>query len=150
MNANWIILALSAMFISSFHTIIHKYITLFNKKNTNISVAFVFIFTGILSFLYLLYNKTQMIDVFNNKKFNIIILLSLLLSFVILSFNICMSNAIKMSPNAAYCLLIVNFNIILTFILACYLFNQKINSKTFTGILISFFGIGMVIYYSNE
>ena len=64
----WIALAFIAMLLISFHTIIHKYITIFNQTNNDISIAFVFIFTGILSILYLLCNKDKTYISLNSKN----------------------------------------------------------------------------------
>lgn len=128
-----------------FHAVIHKYITIFNSEYNDISVAFVFIFAGILSFLYLLYNKNKTTQVFKNKKINIVLLLSLVLSIIILTYNICISNSVRLTSNISYCILIINFNIIVTSILSYYLFKQKINIYTLFGILIALIGLSIVI-----
>jgi len=146
----WLLFAVIAMLVSSFHAITHKYITIFNENNTDISIAFVFIFAGILSILYLLYNKDKTYTIFNSKKINIILLLSFILSIIILSYNYCISNSVKLSSNVGYCILIVNFNIIITTIFSYYLFNQKINKNTLLGILISLIGLSIVICNINN
>lgn len=146
----WLLFAFIAMLVSSFHTIMHKYITNFNENNNDISIAFVFIFAGILSILYLLYNKDKTYTILNSKKINIILLLSFILSIVILSYNYCISNSVKLSSNINYCILIVNFNIIVTTIFSYYLFNQKINKNTLLGILISLIGLSIVICNINN
>jgi len=60
------------------------------------------------------------------------------------------AKALKLAPNIGYCHLIVNLNVILTLLAGYFLFKQKINIKTFIGIIIALFGIGIVIYYSND
>ena len=144
----WIALAFIAMLLISFHTIIHKYITIFNQTNNDISIAFVFIFTGILSIFIYYVIKIKLI-LLNSKKLNIILLLSFILSVIILSYNYCISNSVKLSSNISYIILIVNFNVIITTIFGYYLFNQKINKTTLLGILISLIGLSIIICNVN-
>ena len=150
MNYYWVLFAFLAMFVSSMHTITHKYLTIYNSNFNNISVAFIFIFTGLFSLLYLIYNYKQVNKVIINKNLNTIILLSIILACIILSYNFCISNSVINASNIGYCTLIVNLNIILSLFAGYFLFKQKINYKTFIGILITIFGIVTVIYYSNE
>tara|TARA_B100000035_G_scaffold314279_1_gene330127 strand:+ start:5024 stop:5476 length:453 start_codon:yes stop_codon:yes gene_type:complete len=150
MNYYWALFAFLAMLVSSLHTITHKYLTIYNNNFNNISVAFIFIFTGLFSLLYLIYNYKQVNEVITNKNSNTIILLSIILAFIILCYNFCISNSLINAPNISYCHLIVNLNVVLSLLASYLLFKQKINTKTFIGIIIALFGVGIVVYHSNE
>ena len=85
--------------------------------------------------------------VFSNVRKIAILTTSFLV--IILSYNYCISNSVKLSSNISYIILIVNFNVIITTIFGYYLFNQKINKTTLLGILISLIGLSIIICNVN-
>ena len=148
MNYMWVYLSLIVMILSALSVIILKIL-----KDTNIDIlmllAIGYILTGICFLIYILKN-------FNVFKITInklsLIILFLLLAFFI--FHICsqqlMAMALSTSPNTGLCHLIINTNVILTLIISFFLFKEKINFKTFLGIVVTFIGITLVIYSSDQ
>ena len=149
MNNLWIFLALIAMIVSSLHTIIFKYIEN-NNNYIDISLAIIFLFTGLFSLIYLLYNYNNFKKFLKQKNCNNFLLLSLCVSILILIFNISLLYSVKKSPKISYCLLIINTNIILTLLLAYLLFKEKVIYKAFVGIILAIIGLNITIYYSNN
>jgi len=150
MNYNWIFYSLIAMIFIALHSLVHKFILIYNVKNTNISLAITFFFIGVIALIYLFLNIETIKTILNNKNLNIIIILSILLAFIILTINITISKAFSKSSNISYCNLIINSNIILILLFSYFLFKENLNYKTFLGMLLSFIGLIIVIYYSNE
>jgi len=150
MNYNWIFYSLIAMIFIALHSLVHKFILIYNVKNTNISLAITFFFIGVIALIYLFLNIETIKTIINNKNLNIIIILSILLAFIILTINITISKAFSKSSNISYCNLIINSNIILILLFSYFLFKENLNYKTFLGMLLSFIGLIIVIYYSNE
>lgn len=99
MNNNWIFYSFIAMVFITFHSLIHKYILIYNVKNTHISLAITFFFIGLISFIYLCLNIESIKIILKDKNSNIIISLSLFLAFIILSVNIAISKAFSKSSN---------------------------------------------------
>jgi len=143
----WIIFAFIAMFVSGLHTICLKYM---NNKFIDIGLAFIFLFAGFLSLVYILFNNNRLKDFFKQENSKKIILMALLIGIFIIIFNSSLLYSINNSPKVSYCLLIVNLNIIIALIISYFLFKEKLNFKTFLGMLLSIFGLSIVIYYSNE
>ena len=150
MRYNWIFYSLIAMIFIALHSLVHKFILIYNVKNTHISLAITFFFIGLIALVYLFLNVETIKIILNDKNSNIIITLSILLAFIILSVNIAISKAFSKSSNISYCNLIINSSIILVLLFSYFLFKESLNIKTFLGILLSFIGLSIVIYYSNE
>ncbi len=149
MKNTWIFFALIAMLLSSLHTVCLKFV----KKDNNyidIGLAFVFLFVGLFSLVYIMLNLKNLTMFFNQKHSKDIIYLSLFIAFTIIGFNTSLLFSLNETPKTSYCLLIINLNIILTLLLSYYLFKEKMNYKSLIGILISLIGLSIVIYYSNE
>lgn len=146
----WIFYSFIAMFFITVHSIIHKYILIYNNNNAHISLAITFLFTGIISLIYLLFNKENIKNILKDKNSNIIICLSILLALIILFINMSISKAFSFSSNISYCNLIINLNIILVLFFSYFLFKQSLNKPTMLGILLSIIGLSIVIFYSNE
>lgn len=149
MKNTWIFFALIAMLLSSLHTVCLKFI----KKDNNyidIGLAFIFLFVGLFSLVYIMLNLKNLSMFFNQKHSKDIIYLSLFIAFTIIGFNTSLLFSLNETPKTSYCLLIINLNIILTLLLSYYLFKEKMNYKSLIGILISLIGLSIVIYYSNE
>jgi drug/metabolite transporter (DMT)-like permease len=137
------------MLLSSLHTVCLKFI----KKDNNyidIGLAFIFLFVGLFSLVYIMLNLKNLSMFFNQKHSKDIIYLSLFIAFTIIGFNTSLLFSLNETPKTSYCLLIINLNIILTLLLSYYLFKEKMNYKSLIGILISLIGLSIVIYYSNE
>lgn len=143
----WIFFALIAMFVSAIHTICLKYI---NNKFIDIGLAFIFLFTGFFSLIYILLNNNRLNNFLKQKNSKKIVLMALLISIFIIIFNISLFYSLNNSPKVSYCLLIVNLNIIIAVIIGYFLFKEKFNLKTLLGMLLSILGLSIVIYNSNE
>ena len=150
MKNDWIFYSLIAMICIALHSLIHKYILIYNIQNPNISLAITFFIVGIISLFYLCLNIESIKNIIKNKNSNIIITLSLFLALIILSVNVAISKAFSNSSNICYCNLIINSSIILVLLFSYFLFKESFNFKTFLGIILSFLGLSIVIYYSNE
>jgi len=150
MKNDWIFYSLIAMICIALHSLIHKYILIYNIQNPNISLAITFFIVGIISLFYLCLNIESIKNIIKNKNSNIIITLSLFLALIILSVNVAISKAFSNTPNICYCNLIINSSIILVLLFSYFLFKESFNFKTFLGIILSFLGLSIVIYYSNE
>ena len=150
MDLLWAYLSICELFITSFSLILTKYLTN-TQFDFKILLAIIYILVGIAGVIYLISQKNskEFKDVFKNAGLFIIVLLLVSASFRILG-SFIIAKALKLAPNIGYCHLIVNLNVILTLLAGYFLFKQKINIKTFIGIIIALFGIGIVIYYSNE
>ena len=64
--------------------------------------------------------------------------------------NLAIFWAFKNSPNIGYSHMIINLNVIVTFLVAILFFKQKFNMKSMIGIFITLFGLSIFIYYSNK
>ena len=148
MEYHWAYLSICELFITSFSLIVTKYLT-----NTGLSIealiAMIYIMVGCAGITYLINHKKDLQKIINNLTLGLIILLIFACLFRVFG-SVIMAKAIHYAPNISYCHLIVNLNVIITILASYFLFNQKINSKTFAGIFITLIGISMVIYYSNE
>ncbi len=116
-----------------------------------ILLAIIYILVGVAGVCYLVTqrNSKEFKDVLKNAGLFIIVLLVISSCFRIFGSYI-IARALKIAPNIGYCHLIVNLNVIISLLAGYFLFNQKINPKTFTGILLALIGILIVVYYSNE
>ena len=75
--------------------------------------------------------------------------LSFILAILLIANNIAIFWAFKNSPNIGYSHLIINLNVILTFLVAIFIFKQKFNYKSLLGLIITLVGLTLLIYYSN-
>nr|QDY52155.1 EamA-like transporter family [Mimiviridae sp. ChoanoV1] len=140
----WIIYALITCIITSFSIIVMKYIT---NSNTDIisCIMLSYVLVGILALIYLfLYKKTCFNDLKNN--YYSILFLSILGLFT----GIFLIKSINSCNNPGYSHLIVNMNVILTLILSYFIFDIRMNYKTFLGSVIAIIGILIVIKYSSH
>tara|TARA_A100001015_G_C14577451_1_gene551554 strand:+ start:70 stop:516 length:447 start_codon:yes stop_codon:yes gene_type:complete len=148
MNYHWAYLSFCELFITSFSLIVTKYLTSSGLSIEGL-IAIIYVMVGLAGIIYLINHKKDLQKIMDNLTSGLIILLVLACLFRVFG-SVIMAKAIHYAPNISYCHLIVNLNVIVTIVASYFLFNQKINSKTFAGILISLFGMSMVIYYSNE
>lgn len=138
------------MFVSGIHALLYKIINK-NNKDIKISIAIILLFTGLLSFIYLItnYKKTYNYLLESNNKFQIIFQFLCLLLIIII-FNISFSYAIKYAPLSSYCLLIINLNVLITALGGYLIFREKMNYRIFIGLLFILIGISITIFYSNN
>lgn len=140
---NWVILSIIGTIITSISLIFIKIIS-DSKYDNDLILASTFCIMGLLSLLYIIFNKRK--DIFFKECNHKILLFVLVFAITLLSSKIVINRAIKYAPNIAYVHMIINLNIILTIIMGYYIFKQNINIKCFMGILISLLGISIVIF----
>tara|TARA_Y100000992_G_C21175291_1_gene447987 strand:+ start:187 stop:639 length:453 start_codon:yes stop_codon:yes gene_type:complete len=150
MDLLWAYLSICELFITSFSLILTKYLTN-TQFDFKILLAIIYILVGVAGFIYLITQKNskEFKDVFKNAGLFIIVLLLVSACFRIFG-SFIIAKALKIAPNIGYCHLIVNLNVVLSLLASYFLFKQKINIKTFIGIIIALIGVGIVVYYSNE
>lgn len=150
MDLLWAYLSICELFITSLSLILTKYLTT-TKFDFKILLAIIYILVGVAGIIYLFSqrNSNEFKDVIKNAGLFIVVLLIVASCFRILG-SFIIAKALKIAPNIGYCHLIVNLNVIISLLAGYFLFKQKINIKTFIGILIALFGVGIVIYYSND
>jgi len=146
--SNWIIIAFIGTIITAFGAIGMKFIS--NSKYDNkVFILFSFILAGLLSALYLIFDRESYYNFINNCEISFVIY-TLLFAIIVLSANLIKLYAFSISPNIAYTHIIVNINIVFTLIASILLFNQKINIESFIGIVITFIGITIIALYSDK
>ena len=150
MDLLWAYLSVCELFITSFSLILTKYLTN-TEFDFKILLAIIYILVGVAGVIYLITQKNskEFKDVFKNAGLFIAVLLLISACFRIFG-SFIIAKALKIAPNIGYCHLIVNLNVVLSLLAGYFLFKQKINSKTFIGIIIALFGVGIVVYHSNE
>ena len=150
MDLLWAYLSVCELFITSFSLILTKYLTA-TQFDFKILLAIIYILVGVAGIMYLVSHKDtkEFKDVFKNAGLFIVLLLLVSASFRIFG-SFVIAKALKIAPNIGYCHLIVNLNVVLSLLAGYFLFKQKINTKTFIGIIIALIGVGIVVYYSNE
>ena len=150
MDLLWAYLSVCELFITSFSLILTKYLTA-TQFDFKILLAIIYILVGVAGVIYLITQKNskEFKDVFKNAGLFIIVLLLVSACFRIFG-SFIIAKALKIAPNIGYCHLIVNLNVVLSLLASYFLFKQKINIKTFIGIIIALIGVGIVVYYSNE
>ena len=150
MDLLWAYLSVCELFITSFSLILTKYLTS-TQFDFKILLAIIYILVGVAGVIYLITQKNskEFKDVFKNAGLFIAVLLLVSACFRIFG-SFILAKALKIAPNIGYCHLIVNLNVVLSLLAGYFLFKQKINTKTFIGIIIALIGLGIVVYYSNE
>ena len=143
----WVIYALSNTFLTSFAILNFKYLTAFSE-NAMVTLAQCFVITGILSAVYLLFNRKQAISLNkDNEPKKLVLHMSLFVIFA-LSSRYLFLKSIETCPNVGYTHIIVNMNAVISLILAYFLFGQVINKYTFTGIVLCMIGLVIIIKFS--
>jgi len=148
MHDLWLLLALMAAIVTAAGTVFLKLADK-TRYNNNMILAFTFLFMGIFSFLYLLYEKNLTYDTLTNfdNKFLIIIISYAL--FIILEFKL-MITAMKYSPNIGYTRTLMNLNIIITLFISYFIFKENINKECFFGILLCIIGVSIIAQYYKK
>jgi drug/metabolite transporter (DMT)-like permease len=143
----WICFAILSMIISALSIISLKMIDK-SKYDNDIFIILTFIMMGFFSIVYLFLfksDKNKIIKSCDKQLIFFVILFGLLLIIN----NFCLQYSIKISPNIGYSHLIINLNVIITLFASYFLFKQKINLQSFFGIIITLFGIAIVVNNSN-
>lgn len=149
MNNLWIILSILSLIISAIGIISLKYLNKLSNINSNIIFAITFIIMGLISIIYLLYNKYDFF-IFTKNCNNKLLFFIFFLSFLLIFNNIIMKKALDNSPNIGYCHMIINLNVIITLLASYFIFHEKINKFSLFGIIITLLGIFIMLYYSNN
>ena len=144
----WIFVSFLATFISASLMIILKIIGNLKIKQT-LFVALMFIFTGLIALIYILFHKNECNKLLQYENKSKILFLIILFVVLLIAYEIICFEAMNSTPNIAYCQMIINLNIILTLLAGYLLFKQKINWKTLIGIILTLLGITIMITYSN-
>ena len=146
-HKSWIFYAVLNLFVTSFGITNFKYLTRFSP-NIMVTLAQCLVITGVFCFIYLLFNQKKVLALNkNNDMFRLALHMGLFLVFTITSRYLFLKS-IEISPNIGYSHLIVNLNVIITFILSYLLFNQTINKYTFGGIILCLIGLYIIIQHS--
>jgi len=149
MHDLWILLALMAAIATAAGTIFLKLADK-TKYHNNIILAFTFLFMGIFSFLYLLYERKLTYNTLSNCDKNFLMIIILYALFIILEFKL-MITAMKYTPNIGYTRTLMNLNIIITLFISYFIFKEKINKECFFGILLCIIGVSIIAqYYKKE
>tara|TARA_B100000787_G_C16041964_1_gene227359 strand:+ start:183 stop:617 length:435 start_codon:yes stop_codon:yes gene_type:complete len=138
----WILISILAMVVSGIGCILLKLIDQ-SKYDNKIILAMSFVIMGIISFFYLLYNGKK--KVLNNCS-KLVVLFVIFFAIILISTNLIMQYAYKISPNMGYSHIIIYLNTILILLAGLFLFKQKINYKCVLGIFISLFGVGLISF----
>ena len=108
-----------------------------------------YLISGLFAILYIINKFNDFIYMKNNIPLSFFLYIIVFSCLHMLS-QYFISNAFAISPNMGYCHLIINLNIIISLLARYFLFKQNVNFQTFIGIFIALFGVGIVIYYSNN
>ena len=137
----WLYYAVFAAFLASFSDVTAKKITSSNPNTINCSLVML-LFIGIISLIILLCRFN--INKFHPKEINNIkhiILYAIFYVIIMVLFWI----SINESPNPGYSRLFYGTNILFTFFISFILLKATINLKIFSGILITFIGLSIVV-----
>jgi hypothetical protein len=91
-----------------------------SKYDNDLILASTFCIMGLLSLLYIIFNKRK--DIFFKECNHKILLFILVFAIILLTSKIVVSQAIKYTPNITYTHMIVNLNIIFSLIAGYFLF----------------------------
>ena len=140
----WIFLALIVCLITGFEAANMKFISKNCNKSEDLSIilSLCFIIAGLFSFIYLIYKRDKLKKIDFNRN---IILGILIFGTLIVMGRYFFVNTVKLSPNMGYSHMIINMNVILSLILAYFLFGQMINRNAFFGILICLIGVYIIV-----
>ena len=144
----WIYLSILSCFITAIAVIMMKYIT-YTKCNIKTLIIISFLIMAFLTLLYIPFDKDFKNDIIKNITKKDLLLITIF-SIILLCNRFSQAYTYKISPNIGYSHLIINANVIITLIASYFLFNNKINCQSFFGIILTFLGLTITIYYSNK
>ena len=142
----WIFLSFLACLLSASKVLLLNTINFIDcDKSTIISI--VYFLTGIIAFIWLLFNKKKVV----RQKFDLKLISVIIIAAVILFiYALLVMYVLKISPNVSYSHAIINLNIIITILSSYFIFRQNLNLMTVLGMLISLTGIIIMILYSKK
>ena len=144
MNNNfWIYLSFMLMVLITFKVIILTYISKL-KVDNDIVMAIIFVLVGLLGLLYLITHKYDTFNFIKKCNFSLFAIIIITAFIIGLQYTI-MPSAYGLSPNPAFCSIIMNLNVIFVLLFSYYLFHSSINIKTFLGIIISLIGLILIL-----
>lgn len=143
----WALYAIVNSFLTSFAVLNFKYLTAFSE-NAMLTLAQCFVITGIISAIYLLFHKKETISLNKDNDPKKLVLHMSFFVFLAISSRYLFLKSLDTCPNVGYTHLIVNMNAVITLIIAYFLFNQTINSKTFAGIILCLAGLFIIVRFS--
>lgn len=145
---SWIIYSFLVTLFTSGIVTIYKIFTKYNY-DILILISISFVLLGLSGLTYLLYSKKEFLKFYKQYDYKIVTLILLyVLLTILIKFNI--QKAIKLSPSIGLCHLIINMNVIFTLFIGYFFFDQTINKTTILGIMVTFIGLAIVLYYSKQ
>jgi drug/metabolite transporter (DMT)-like permease len=148
MSLVWAYLSILEVFITSASLIVTKYLTQ-SSIDAKLLISLTYIIVGFNALIFILSNREKNFKAISANISIFIIALILISAFLRTFGSVIVAEALKKAPNIGLCHLIINTNVVFTLLASYFLFNQKINGKTFIGVLITLLGISTVIYYSQ-
>lgn len=142
MNLNWSLLSFFLLFYLATYKLLLSYLgTMIVQKD--ILSSLIGIFYGILSTLYLLFNKKKFYQILPliENKLNYLLFFIFLTAFIIYTMVILQIKAYISAPNPGYAISIINMDVIPVTLVSMYLFKKQINIKTVGGMIIALIGI---------
>jgi len=143
----WILYAIINAFLTSFGLTNYKYLTHFSP-DMSITLAVCFTVIGVFASIYLLANKEKLIKLFTKNNTSKLAFHIGLFAILLILTRYVFFKSVNTTPNIGYAHMIVNLNVLVTFVLGYLLFKQKINYKTFFGVLLCLSGLFIIIHYS--
>jgi drug/metabolite transporter (DMT)-like permease len=143
----WILYAIINAFLTSFGLTNYKYLTNFSP-DMSITLAIGFTVIGFFALIYLLLNKDKTIELYTKNDTSKLAFHIGLFAIFLISTRYLFFKSVNTTPNIGYSHMIVNLNVLVTFVLGYLLFKQKINYKTFLGVLLCLSGLFIIIHYS--
>ena len=142
----WITISFLACLLSASKVLLLNTINFIDcDKSTIISI--VYLLTGIVAFIWLLFNKKKV----EQQKFDLKLISVVIIAAIVLFINaLLVMYVLKITPNVSYSHAIINLNIIITILSSYFIFRQNLNLMTVLGMLISLTGIIIMILYSKK
>jgi drug/metabolite transporter (DMT)-like permease len=143
----WILYAIINAFVTSFGLTNYKYLTDLSP-NISITLALCFTIIGFFAIIYLLFNRREALELYTKNHASKLAIHVGLFAIFLISTRYLFFKSVNTSPNIGYTHMIVNLNVLVTFVLGYILFRQKINSKTLLGIILCLAGLFIIIHNS--
>lgn len=151
MDKSWVPLSISLALITAIGALTLKYIgsNYSKERDTSIIIGLLTtILAGILAFCLLCIKKNKVkkvcLEITNSKK---PIKWAIVLMAIIFIVNICLTiYTLNKAENPAYAQIIKNTNIIFILFFSILIFKTKLNINSIIGVLLCFFGIGIIIF----
>lgn len=154
-DSSWIFLSLSLAVITSLGALTLKYIGMNYSKDRDTSIIIGLmcaVLAGFFSFLILCYHNKKVkqicLEIHNDYR---TIEYAIFFTAIIFVLNVCLTiYTLSKVENPAYAQIIKNTNVVFILLLSILIFKSKFDKKCALGVLITLFGIGMIIYYNSQ